>query len=71
MSFDRIAITGGNGKLGKIVIDAAPDGQVFTAIDIVPPARRDVRFIQANVSDLEELSAAFADHDALVHLGAT
>ena len=70
MSFDRIAITGGNGRLGNFVIDAAPDGQAITAVDIVPPTRDDVDFIHADISNLEELTAAFADHDAVVHLAA-
>lgn len=71
MPFDRVLITGGNGKLGNFISDAAPEDQAITAVDIALPARRDVCFIQASVSDLEELSAAFAGHDAVVHLAAT
>ena len=70
MSFDRVLITGGSGKLGGYTIDAAPDGQSITVVDIAPSASRDVHFIQASVTDLEALSTAFAGHDAVVHLGA-
>lgn len=70
MTYDRIAITGGTGRLGSHVIDTAPEGQAMTAVDIAPPTRPNVDFVKADISDLEALTAAFADHDAVVHLAA-
>ena len=70
MSIERVLITGGAGKLGSYVVDAAPEGMSITVLDTAPPKRPGPRHIQASVSDLADVSAAMAGHDAVVHLGA-
>ena len=70
MAYERVAVTGGAGRLGSYIIDAAPDGQAMTAVDIAPPSRPNVDFVEADISDLKSLTAAFAGHDAVIHLAA-
>ncbi len=70
MTYGRIAITGGTGRLGSYVVDAAPQGRAITAIDVVPPTRDDIEFVQADIFDVEALTTAFAGHDAVMHLAA-
>ena len=70
MSIERVLITGGAGKLGSYVVDAAPEGMSITVFDTAPSTCPGPRHIQASVSDLADVSAAMAGHDAVVHLGA-
>ena len=70
MAVESVAVTGGAGRLGTHIADAVPDGQVVTAIDIAPPPRPDVDFVEADISDREALTKAFAGHDAVMHLAA-
>ena len=53
MAVERVAVTGGAGRLGTHITDAVPDGRAVTAIDIAPPPRPDVDFVDADVSDRE------------------
>jgi len=70
VTYERIALTGGTGRLGSYIADAAPQGRAITAIDIAPPTRDNIEFVHADVSDVETLTAAFAGHDAVMHLAA-
>ena len=70
MAYERVAVTGGAGRLGSYIIDAAPDGQTMTAVDIAPPSRPNVDSVEADVSDLKALTAAFTGDDAVFHLAA-
>ena len=70
MAYERVAVTGGAGRLGSYIIDTAPNGQTMTAVDIAPPSRPNVDFVEADVSDLKALTAAFTGHDTVFHLAA-
>ena len=70
MKFEKIAITGGSGKLGRYVVDLFRDKADVTVIDIMPPEQPGVRFVEADILDFHALEAAFADHEAVIHLAA-
>ncbi|AGZ43490.1 NAD-dependent epimerase/dehydratase family protein [Actinoplanes friuliensis] len=70
----RLLITGGSGKVATSLRPrlAAP-GRTLRLLDIVAPApvdgSGDEEVVIASVDDLDALTAAFADVDAIVHLG--
>ncbi|MCO1654610.1 NAD-dependent epimerase/dehydratase family protein [Pseudonocardia humida] len=77
----RIAVTGGSGKLGRVVVaDLVAHGHTVTNLDREPPADRPggSRFLRIDLADhgqvLEALLGVDEHHrrgvDALVHLGA-
>lgn len=70
MQFKNIAITGGSGGLGSYVVDQLLDKANITVIDIKPPDKKEVRFVQADILDLGTLYEALAGQDALIHLAA-
>lgn len=70
MQFHDIAITGGNGLLGRFVAKRLAPRAAVTAIDLNPAADSDAAFVQADVTDYAALKAAFAGKDAVVHLAA-
>ncbi|MBT5263824.1 MAG: NAD(P)-dependent oxidoreductase [Rhodospirillaceae bacterium] len=69
MKFDKVAITGGNGRLGRHVA-----GQLASRceVSIVDLAEGDggAPFHQVDITDLDGLTGAFAGHDAVIHLAA-
>jgi UDP-glucose 4-epimerase len=67
--FERIAVTGGSGRLGAHVLDALAGTAELRVIDTNPPARV-VRHLPADVTDHAALRGAFAGCDAVVHLAA-
>jgi len=70
MKFEKVAITGGSGGLGRYVVDHLRDKADVTVIDIKPPEQQDVRFIEANILDFKALEAALVGQEAMVHLAA-
>ena len=70
MVLDRVAITGGSGRLGRYVLDLMRGRADVTVVDIRPPEQEKARFVEANILDLQTLEAAFAGHDAVIHLAA-
>ncbi len=70
MAFERIAVTGGCGRLGAHVAAAAPGGRTVTDVDVAPPPCPGTDFVRADISDPEALARAFAGHDAVMHLAA-
>ena len=70
MKLGRVAITGGSGSLGRHLVEYIRDEADVTVVDISPPEQQDVRYVEANILDVKELEAAFAGHDAVVHLAA-
>jgi nucleoside-diphosphate-sugar epimerase len=73
VAFERIACTGGSGRLGRYVVERLAKKCEVTVVDLDPPrasAGRNVRHVRGSILDYEALKAAFAGHDAVVHLAA-
>jgi len=70
----RIAVTGGNGKVGQgIVAMALTQGHQVVSIDQTPPPKINwphYSFIQANLTNYEEFVQAIRGCDALIHMAA-
>ena len=65
----RVLVTGASGRIGRHVVDALVDECEVTALDLAPPVQ-DVRFIEADVLDLEKVRASMVGQDAVIHLAA-
>ncbi len=73
MSFERIVVTGGLGRLGRAVVKLLATRARVTVLDVaapVDPLPPDVTAIQASIVDYESVRRAFQGHDAVVHLAA-
>jgi UDP-glucose 4-epimerase len=71
----RIAVTGGSGRVGRAVIEAAlAQGHSVVSIDRTLPAentpRPEVTFLQADITQYADLEQALRGCDALIHLAA-
>jgi nucleoside-diphosphate-sugar epimerase len=71
----KIAVTGGSGRAGKVVVDMAlAEGHNVVAIDRVGPGtvpdQPNLTYIQADITDYGALENAFRGCDAVVHLAA-
>lgn len=71
----KIAITGGNGRIGRAIVTAALQaGHDVVSVDRAAPAEPDARenyqFLQADTGDYDALAAAFAGCSALIHMAA-
>lgn len=71
----RIALTGGSGGVGSAVItEALAQGHEVVSIDRTAPQtptnHAGLRFVQADITDYDQLVAAFETCDAVVHLAA-
>ncbi len=60
-------ITGGSGLLGRFVVDEMIDRNDVTVLDIKPPTRK-VAYLEADILDLDAVTAAVAGQDAVIHL---
>lgn len=69
MKAERVAVTGGSGRLGRRIIERFRGEADVTSVD-VRPSDEDVRFVQADARDFNAVEAALAGHDAVVHLAA-
>ncbi|GAB3887808.1 NAD(P)-dependent oxidoreductase [Kibdelosporangium lantanae] len=70
----RTLVTGARGKLGAAVVyQLLRDGHDVTAVDIAPPVQeraREVRYVQADLTDAGQVAAVVPGHDAVVHAAA-
>jgi len=70
----RIAVTGGNGRVGRAIsMMALAQGNEVVSIDQTPPpdmTQPHFSFIQAHLSDYEEFVQAIRGCDALIHMAA-
>jgi len=71
----KIAVTGGNGRVGKGVVDMAlAEGHNVVSIDRVSPGKvtdhPNLTYIQADITDYGALENAFRGCDAVVHMAA-
>jgi len=69
MKFDRVAVTGGSGRLGRYVVEELSGHAEVTVLDIAPPAG-DHAYAAVDVRDLDAVASALAGHDAVIHLAA-
>ena len=69
MKFDKIACTGGSGRLGRYVVDRLKEACDLTVVDVKEPDSS-VAFRKIDVTDYEGLKQAFAGQEAVVHLAA-
>ena len=72
MGLQRIAVTGGSGKLGRYVVAALAERTEVTVLDRAAPTvpTDHPAFAEIDVLDLEGLRRALAGHDGVVHLAA-
>lgn len=65
----RVLVTGGNGFVGRHLVDAFADrGDAVTALDLRGSSWRDeVNFVSVDLRDAEATAAAVAGHDLVVH----
>ena len=70
MRFEKVACTGGSGRLGRYVTDDLRERCALTVLDVKPPASAGVRYVEASILDYAALKRAFAGQDAIVHLAA-
>lgn len=66
----KVAVTGGNGRLGRHVVAELRPHTELTVVDIAGEAPAGLRFVTADALDVEALARAFAGQDAVVHLAA-
>jgi len=69
MFIKRVVVTGGSGRVGGYVVRKLVTDYDVVIADLVA-GKTDVEFIEANVMKLDQLRAAFAGADAVVHLAA-
>jgi UDP-glucose 4-epimerase len=67
VAFEKILVTGGSGLLGRFVVEEMLDHCNLSVLDIKPPAQ-DVAYREADILDLEAVTAAVGDQDAVIHL---
>jgi UDP-glucose 4-epimerase len=67
--FEKVAITGGSGRLGRAVVERLEGACERLVVDRVPP-QAEVDYTVADVADHATLQAAFAGCDAVIHLAA-
>lgn len=66
----RVAVTGGAGRLGRLITrDLRAAGHDVVGLDRTPPAD-DTAFIQGSILDADALATAFTGADAVVHTAA-
>ncbi len=69
----RIAVTGGNGRIGQAVVELAlTQGYSVVNIDRMPeaPKESNAPYLQVDTTDYDALSQALRKCDALIHLAA-
>ncbi len=67
MAFQRVAITGGSGRLGRYVARAIAPARAVTVLDRAETPDGHP-FLRADIMDLPGLERALAGHDAVIHL---
>ncbi len=70
MRFEKVACTGGSGRLGRYVTDDLRERCALTVLDVRPPPSAGVRHVDASILDYADLKRAFVGQDAIVHLAA-
>lgn len=66
----RVLVTGGSGRVGTQVARHLAAKHDVTILDAVPPRHTDVAFVQADILDLDAMTASVKRFDAVAHLAA-
>ena len=64
----KVAVTGGNGQLGRHVVDALEPDHIVTVLDLTDSSARQPHG-PIDLLDLDRVALALAGHDAVIHLG--
>ena len=65
----NIFVIGGSGTMGGYILrELSQAGHALTCFSRTPPAVEDVRFVAGDITQPEQVQAACAGHDAVVHL---
>lgn len=64
----KILVTGGSGLVGRYVVDHLAQQWEVEVLDIRPPHRREIPFVQVDVLDFARLVPLVRGYDAVVHL---
>ncbi|MBS34860.1 MAG: hypothetical protein CMO26_02920 [Thiotrichales bacterium] len=64
----KVAVTGGNGQLGRHVVDALEPDHIVTVLDLTDVGTRQP-YGPIDLLDLDRVALALAGHDAVIHLG--
>lgn len=73
MKFERVAVTGGLGRLGQSVVDILAGTAAVTVLDVAEPKSalpKGVSFRQIDMTDYPSMVDALKGHDAMIHLAA-
>ncbi|MCL4764882.1 MAG: NAD(P)-dependent oxidoreductase [Hyphomicrobiaceae bacterium] len=73
MTFEKVLITGGAGRLGTHVVDRIAGKCDLTVLDVKPlegPHAGGTRQINASITDYAAMRAAFSGQEAVIHLAA-
>ena len=73
MTFQRVVVTGGAGRLGRAVVQRLKGRCDVTVLDLKAPDdpnTRGSRFVEASITDFDMMKSAFKGQDAVVHLAA-
>ena len=70
MSYAKVLVTGGSGRLGRYVVDELLQHAAVTVFDLAPPQQAGVPHVAGDATDLEAVRAAVAGQDAILHLAA-
>lgn len=66
----KVVVTGGSGRLGRFVTRELARGHDVTVFDRIPPADRNVRFVEGDITNIQDCRKCFDGHDAVIHLAA-
>ncbi len=72
MAAERIVVTGGAGRLGRVVVERLVARHAVTVLDIVddPPLPSGATYVKGNITNYDAVRRVLADHDTVVHLAA-
>lgn len=70
MTYEKIVVTGGAGRLGRFVVERLKARYDVKVIDIKPSDVPGVETVNIDVTDLAALTEAFKGADAVIHLAA-
>jgi UDP-glucose 4-epimerase len=70
MSYRKVVVTGGSGRLGRFVVERLKNKYEVSVIDTKPSDVAGVDYQNVDITDLAALTKAFEGVDAVIHLAA-